>query len=262
VCRPVAGVCDAAEVCDGTHEQCPVDAAAPDDTSCDDGQVCSVRDHCDAGVCVGELEACGDGVQQVSCLEQCDDGNRTAGDGCDADCRLEPCRATPRSECRGSVQSGAGTLKLKRRDSTMPLRLDWSFRAGAATSTEDWGDPLASDSYSLCVYDGDVLHSATTMVAGADCDGRACWRERARGFQFDGEVAGTRLKLVTKAGADGRTSIRFSGRGVTAPAPEQIVGPLAVQLVTTGGTAERCWNSTFSAPFLEQRATELRARAD
>ncbi len=33
--------------------------------------------------------ACGDGV--LDPCEQCDDGNRVAGDGCDADCRLESC---------------------------------------------------------------------------------------------------------------------------------------------------------------------------
>jgi cysteine-rich repeat protein len=60
---------------------------------------CSVRDHCEAGVCVGELEACGDGVLQASCSEECDDGNRTAGgivasDPCTDDgnpCTLDVC---------------------------------------------------------------------------------------------------------------------------------------------------------------------------
>lgn len=47
--------------------------------------------HCDArtGDCVGALAACGDGV--VHDGEECDDGNDASEDGCNADCRLEPC---------------------------------------------------------------------------------------------------------------------------------------------------------------------------
>ena len=262
VCRPAAGACDFAEACDGIHEDCPDDGFASDDTPCDDGDVCSVHDHCEAGVCLGELVSCGDGVQQTVCLEECDDGNRAADDGCDADCRLEPCRAIPRTECRGSIRSGAGVLKLKRRDPTMPSSLDWSLRAGAATSIADWGNPLATDSYSLCVYDDNVLRSVTTMPASVGCDSRACWRQRPTGFRFKGEGSGARLKLVTKAGADGYTSIRFRGRGLSAPSPEQVAGPLQVQLVTTGGDIERCWQATFKAPFLKSGPTEVRARAD
>jgi fibro-slime domain-containing protein len=46
---------------------------------------------------------CGDGI--VEGLEQCDDGNRTSGDGCSADCRLENgwvC-PTPGEPCRRTV---------------------------------------------------------------------------------------------------------------------------------------------------------------
>ncbi len=41
-----------------------------------------------AGSCVTEF--CGDGVLQTGLGEQCDDGNNQDGDGCSADCQLEP----------------------------------------------------------------------------------------------------------------------------------------------------------------------------
>jgi cysteine-rich repeat protein len=34
--------------------------------------------------------ACGDGITQTSAGEACDDGNTTAGDGCDPSCQIEP----------------------------------------------------------------------------------------------------------------------------------------------------------------------------
>jgi len=53
VCRTSAGVCDAAEVCDGAAMLCPDDAAAADGTHCDDGNACTRTDSCLAGACVG-----------------------------------------------------------------------------------------------------------------------------------------------------------------------------------------------------------------
>src|SRR5262245_14155198 len=54
--------------------------------------------------------SCGDGVRDP--CESCDDGNRVAGDGCDADCRLESCgngRLDPGEQCDdGNTASGDG----------------------------------------------------------------------------------------------------------------------------------------------------------
>ena len=52
--------------------------------------MCAAVEADDAGaitVRVGCLATCGDGVMNGD--EQCDDGNRTSGDGCDANCRAE-----------------------------------------------------------------------------------------------------------------------------------------------------------------------------
>ena len=52
---------------------------------CDDGNK-TAGDGCDA-TC--KIEACGNTV--VDAGEQCDDGNKTAGDGCNATCKIEAC---------------------------------------------------------------------------------------------------------------------------------------------------------------------------
>src|SRR5207247_6666527 len=49
VCRPSAGVCDAAEVCSGTSRECPADTKQPAGTVCR-----PAADQCDvAAVCTG-----------------------------------------------------------------------------------------------------------------------------------------------------------------------------------------------------------------
>ena len=72
-----------ADGCDGTTG-CFA-KAVPDQSACGD------KLWCVAGSCVASVW-CGDGkVNQAD--EQCDDGNSTLGDGCDADCKLEPAQA-------------------------------------------------------------------------------------------------------------------------------------------------------------------------
>jgi cysteine-rich repeat protein len=41
------------------------------------------------GVCIGESSTCGDGVFRRRCSEECDDGNSSNWDGCNALCRVE-----------------------------------------------------------------------------------------------------------------------------------------------------------------------------
>lgn len=59
-------------------------SCVPGTEQCDDGNN-TPGDHCDAN-CRIEV-VCGDGF--LDAPEQCDDGNVVPGDGCDADCRIE-----------------------------------------------------------------------------------------------------------------------------------------------------------------------------
>jgi cysteine-rich repeat protein len=72
---------------DATH-LCSYGSPLPDDTSCGPS-----GEYCKAGVCTSP--GCPNG--DVEPGEQCDDGNPTGGDGCDADCTWS-C-ATPASDC-------------------------------------------------------------------------------------------------------------------------------------------------------------------
>jgi cysteine-rich repeat protein len=63
----------------------PPPPCATEGTPCDDGNACTVGDICTGGLCQGS-SACGDGVADPACGEECDDGNTTSLDGCTA-CR-------------------------------------------------------------------------------------------------------------------------------------------------------------------------------
>lgn len=99
-CRPEFdcgdGQLEPGEQCDDANQEnfddCPNDCQYP---RCGDG-VLEGRERCEPQIsgklCSPECEwvpLCGDGVRTPP--EECDDGNREAGDGCSADCRSELC---------------------------------------------------------------------------------------------------------------------------------------------------------------------------
>ena len=96
ICRPLATVCDVAELCAGGGMPCPVDAYFPDATPC--GDQCTANGSCQAGECTSGtplqcdddnvcngLETCDSltGCQPGTPL-QCGDGNSCTGDACNA----------------------------------------------------------------------------------------------------------------------------------------------------------------------------------
>lgn len=121
----------------------------------------------------------------------------------------------------------------------------------------DFGNPLTTDSYQLCIYDGtSSLIAAVTAPAGRVCDvdGRpSCWKENSNGFIFLGTPPSTNppdgvWKVSLKAGTKGQ--IRFDARGthinmLTSPPLAQ---PVTVQLQNIG--SGRCWEATYSAPAI------------
>src|SRR5206468_1232835 len=91
-CRPSTGACDAAERCDGASDTCPADALTADGAACDDGNLCTQGDTCQAGQCQGGTPVtcspttgcvhrhfegmaaldcfCGTGIPQASCTNE------------------------------------------------------------------------------------------------------------------------------------------------------------------------------------------------
>ncbi|MGH7894399.1 MAG: hypothetical protein ACREQL_07005, partial [Candidatus Binatia bacterium] len=91
-CRAAAGPCDAAESCDGVSADCPIDGFAPVSAGCDDGDVCTLGDHC-----TGTGDVCA-GAGALACDDACLTGlcDRMAGcqpkDGVKAEtCRVDEC---------------------------------------------------------------------------------------------------------------------------------------------------------------------------
>jgi hypothetical protein len=141
-------------------------------------------------------------------------------------------------------------------------RLGWKWNKGAATKA-DFGNPLATTSYSLCVYDGNsTLIMSTSAPADGTCAGKPCWTTTKKGFKYsDPELtpAGTK-QLTLKEGAPDKAKLGLKGRGSNLALPALPIHtlPVTVQLLNTNGT---CWTTTFSSAQ-KNETTAFKATSD
>jgi cysteine-rich repeat protein len=59
--------------------------ACPSGLTCPSGMICAAQQD----ICIEESPSCGDGIEQASVEEVCDDGNILDGDGCSKDCKSD-----------------------------------------------------------------------------------------------------------------------------------------------------------------------------
>ena len=206
-CRPSAGTCDVAETCDGTSKTCPADAKRTDECRPANG-ACDVAENCDgvSNACPPDLknpdgtncgpDACTTGA--VCAGGTCSGGTQVTCPSCETcDPTDGSCVVQPRPSCTLPVKSGKAAFQVKK--SPKGAKSDqvvWKWAAGGATTTGEFGDPLASDGVTLCVYDRSqstpsLLFSAD-VAAGGTCDTKPCWKaSKGKGFSFASKTGDT-----------------------------------------------------------------------
>ena len=115
----------------------------------------------------------------------------------------------------------------------------------------DFGNPLATSHYLLCLYDMTGLHLEALAPAGGACAGKPCWKFDRTGYKYsDKELTPDGLFKIHLAAGDASTAkitITAKGSNMGSP-PLPLTSPVTVQLLRSDdGT---CWNATFSAPNL------------
>ncbi len=231
------GVVDPGEQCDGGAANgmpgsccslaCQFAAAG---TSCDtSGNLCGPHDVCDGA------GHCGAGGPPVTC-DPCSACDPASGD----------CLPSPATDCRPPTAHAAASLLLE----TSGPRLRWKWGKGAATSLADFGDPVGTDPYTLCVYDESVGGQPTTKLDLAMLPG-AAWRAKSTGFAYKDKLgsAGGVAAITLKAGAAGKAKVTLTAGGPNlALPPLPLVVPVRVQLRGHG----RCWGARYDASGLKK----------
>ncbi|MEO6027329.1 MAG: hypothetical protein ABIR79_10735 [Candidatus Binatia bacterium] len=171
------------------------------------------------------------------------------------------CPPTP-DTCR-TAPLRQSSLTLDDRASDKNDQLSWKWTHGAATPVGDFGDPVASDDYALCLYDASGLRARYRIPFGGTCDDKPCWQTKSTGFLYKNRNA-TPRGLTTanlKSGTVGKAQIQVKGKGPLLPTPPllSLTPPLQLQLrnVTNGF----CWGATFST-LDRQTATQIKDKSE
>jgi hypothetical protein len=174
------------------------------------------------------------------------------------------CASTP-VPCRTPAVGEKASVKLQDRSPSSGDRLLWKWIKGATTPKSDFGNPVMTDGYDLCLYDNGSLIGSMAAPAGGVCDGKPCWAEKTKGFDYkDKELTPHGLqKIVMREGLlPGKAKIVLKGSGDNLDMPDldAITGPIEVQLQRrTGGM---CFGASYSAPFQKQDSAQLKDKAD
>jgi cysteine-rich repeat protein len=267
---PVVGTaldqCHETGTCDSGTGICST-PAKPDGETCDDGNSCTVDDACQGGVCVATGSTCGNGTVDGGCGEQCDDGNTASGDGCSSTCQTEPfigCPLTPLAGCLSPTATAKSQLKIKNTGVPSKSQLQWKWGSGAETTFAQFGSPMATDDYALCIYDNGTRIYRGAVPPGGDCSGKPCWKSNPKGYQFKSKTLQPdgiqQLKL--KAGAAGKAQIQIKAKGALLQVPDigALSGPLVVQVRRAGDPI--CWQAVFHTPFTKNDGVIFNDKSD
>ena len=179
------------------------------------------------------------------------------------------CAATPIAGCRTPRRS---TVTLRDRLLVSRNVLYWNWGHGARTDRVDFGDPLHTASYALCIYDSlsNTPQLVMTAVAppGGTCVKSPCWKQTRLGFRYEdlNKSADGLLRIQLRGGADGKASITVRGRGTNLPLPTPVStaqflhddSQVIVQLVKSDGGA--CWEARYPAPAVKNTTTTFKDR--
>lgn len=173
------------------------------------------------------------------------------------------CAAMPEI-CRTPVVGAKAFLAITDKTPDDKDQLQWKWSAGSATLKNDFGDPVNSDDYALCIYDGTGLRATLTAPAGDTCATKPCWADKPKGYQYKDKEASpsgiTQLQL--SEGLDGKAKIQVKGKGLDLPDLDlsMLTSPLTVQLKRVGGGI--CFGATYSAPFTKNDGVSFKDKAD
>jgi hypothetical protein len=170
--------------------------------------------------------------------------------------------------CRRALRPDGGALTLTDRTPDKNDGIAWRWSRGGPVPRSVFGNPLATTSYGICVYQGGgTLALGASIPAGGVCNARTqrpCWRTVRHGFSYRNadRTTGAIQSLDLREGASenaARVAIRGRGPLLGMPSLTALTLPLTVQLQSSDGA---CWEAAYSAPAKRQSAKSLVDRAD
>ena len=157
------------------------------------------------------------------------------------------CSPSPVAGCQASV-SQKGKLSIGDGTPDTKDKIGWKWAASVGTTRPDFGDPINTTGFVLCVYDAGVKWLEGKLPAGGTCATKACWQDKTTVIKYgDKDLTPEGIqKAVMKPGPALKGKIGVKGKGAllqmsTLP----VTGPLVVQLIRDD-VSSPCWETTHT----------------
>jgi hypothetical protein len=168
------------------------------------------------------------------------EGERSAADTIDATFRC------PRQPVGGCRSAGASRVRLDQRPRSGGGRVKWEWRQGQATSAGEFGDPVHTAEYALCVYAGTGAGTVAELMIPAGSQ----WAPSRGGYTYTdpARAADGVAKVVLKGSRRDHARAALRARGATVPPLGLANGlqtPVILQLINTDTAT--CLESVFES---------------
>jgi hypothetical protein len=158
------------------------------------------------------------------------------------------CPTAPQPDCEAPIPQKS-RIRVVQASSNAKDRAVWTWR-GAEVAASDFGDPVTTDDYRLCVYDDvDGLITGAHLPAGGICASQPCWGAKGnppgtKGHRYKDNEGGSDgvLKLMLQP----RGKIVLKSKGIQLlpiGLPRRVPIDLRVQVQAANG---ECWEAQFS----------------
>lgn len=231
-------------------------------------------DHTSKGLAFDEgnvctATVCGNGIPEMG--EDCDDGNTLAGDCCSPTCTFEAlgtpcpddgdlctvdkcdgagmCVSAPPTGCK---TPGKAILLIKDKSDNEKDKLVFKWVKGPLTTQSEFGNPVTTANYALCVYTGGLANSLLKTVVP---NHNAKWSSLStKGYKYKdpgGTAAGV-TNVLLKGGDPTKSKVLVKGKGTGLPDPTlgNLPLPLVAQLVNSETNV--CFQATFNIPDVKK----------
>jgi hypothetical protein len=145
----------------------------------------------------------------------------------------------------------AAKLQIKDKSPDTGDQITFKWSKGEATQLVDFGNPVTTDDYALCVFDPSLSYKIIAP-AGGTCGSKPCWKQLSiKGFSYKDVLHDPDGidKIKLKAGITGKAKVQIKGKGPNLHAepgfpnlPLPLGLPARVQLQSGNG---QCWEATF-----------------
>jgi hypothetical protein len=187
------------------------------------------------------------------------------GDGCSSTCRLELCGPAPSGGCRSATPFGGAQLQIKDQTANAKDQVKWKW-GGQATTIVEYGNPVTTASYVICIYDSSANPQPLSSRAapfGGTCSGKPCWTTKPTSAQYADKLLtpdGVKKVKLKEGLVDGKPKIQVQGAGIYIEPPTlPLTLPVTVQVKNTQTGV--CWDAVYSTAGKNDTA-QFKAKSD